>query len=163
MDKAKLMSMTLVTLSQAVGKKLKEQGAILATAESCSGGGLGFWVTSVEASSDWFDRGFITYSDAAKIELLGVNPVTLETYGAVSEETVREMAEGALKKSYADTSIAITGIAGPSGGTAEKPVGTVWIAWARRGANTKVSCECFSGDRQRVREQTIEKALRGLL
>lgn len=157
------MSAVLMQLAQDVGSKLKQQGSILTVAESCTGGGLGYCITSIEGSSDWFERGFITYSDAAKIEILGVNPATLESYGAVSEETVREMAEGALAKSYADISIAITGIAGPTGGTAQKPVGTVWIAWAKRNSGSQARVEVFTGDRKHIREQAIEKALTGLL
>lgn len=157
------MTMSLEALVQEVGKKLKKDGHILSVAESCTGGGLGYWISSMDGSSLWFERGFITYSDAAKIELLGVNPATLQTHGAVSEETVREMAEGALAKSYADISLAITGIAGPSGGTTQKPIGTVWIGMARRNHPTQAKYYQFTGSRQAVRRQAIENALAQLL
>src|SRR3990167_3251020 len=119
------MTDAIAKLAIATGIALKKHHLTLATAESCTGGGLSYWLTSVPHSSQWFERGFITYSNAAKIELLQVNPATLETFGAVSEPTAREMAEGALKHSQAKLSIAITGTAGPDGGTALKPVGTV--------------------------------------
>jgi nicotinamide-nucleotide amidase len=157
------MTATLQQLAKAVGESLRNQHLLLATAESCTGGGLSFWITSIPDSSQWFDRGFVTYSNAAKIELLGVNPVTLDTFGAVSEPTVREMAEKALVNSDADVSIAITGIAGPSGGTPDKPVGTVWIAWARLNAPTQTFVDVFIGNRAEIREKVIEKALYTLL
>lgn len=157
------MARLIEKLAKEVGDALKEGGLKLVTAESCTGGGLSYWVTSIAGSSDWFDRGFVTYSDAAKSELLGVNPQTIATFGAVSEQTVREMAEGALNHSHADISIAVTGIAGPTGGSAQKPVGTVWIAWARRDYSTLASVDIFPGNRQTIRFLAIEKALQGLL
>ncbi len=159
-----LMKMTtLENLVVEANKKLKEKRLKLATAESCTGGGVGFWITSVAGSSDCFDRGFITYSNEAKIEQLGVNPYTLESFGAVSEQIAREMAEGALRNSDADVSIAITGIAGPDGGTPNKPVGTVWIAYSNCTQTTEAIVDVFSGNRQQVREQAIAKALSYLL
>lgn len=153
----------LQQLARKTGEALKKRGLKLATAESCTGGGLAYWITSIPGSSDWFDRGFVTYSDASKTEILGVNPATIDTFGAVSEQTVREMAEGALHKSGAGMSIAITGIAGPTGGTTEKPVGTVWIAWSSEDFETKTHWELFSGNRIEIREKVIERALEKLL
>src|SRR3990167_5136864 len=116
--------MNLEPLAKELGTTLKPRGLLLATAESCTGGGLSYWITSVPGSSDWYERGFVTYSNAAKIEMLGVRSATLEKFGAVSEEIAREMALGALAHSKANVSIAVTGIAGPDGGTPDKPVGT---------------------------------------
>lgn len=146
-----------------VADRLKSLGLILATAESCTGGGLSYWLTSLPGSSDWFDRGFVTYSNAAKIDMLGVSPITLDTHGAVSLETAKEMAEGVLQHSKASVSISITGIAGPDGGTTEKPVGTVWIAWGKKGAATTVKHHLFTGDRQAIRLEAMVTALSGLL
>lgn len=154
---------TLGKLAVEANKVLKEKRLKLATAESCTGGGVGYWITSVPGSSDCFDRGFITYTNEAKIEQLGINPLTLNTFGAVSEQIASEMAEGALRNSNADVSIAITGIAGPDGGTPAKPVGTVWIAFASCTQPTEAIVDIFSGDRQQVREQSIAKALSFLL
>jgi nicotinamide-nucleotide amidase len=138
---------------------LRQQQLHLTTAESCTGGGLSYYLTSIPGSADWFERGFTTYSNAAKVELLGVLPATLDTFGAVSEQTAREMAEGALRHSKAQVSIAITGIAGPSGGSAEKPVGTVWIAWAKINSETIFQKNIYTGDRQDVRLQAMVTAL----
>lgn len=146
-----------------VADRLKASGLILATAESCTGGGLSYWLTSLPGSSDWFDRGFVTYSNAAKIDMLGVNPTTLDTHGAVSGETAKEMAEGVLKHSGASVSISITGIAGPDGGSAEKPVGTVWIGWGKKGDATTVKHHLFTGDRQAIRLEAMVVALSVLL
>lgn len=154
---------TIKKLVLKVSKELTQYGLKLVTAESCTGGGLSYWITSVPGSSDWFERGFVTYSDAAKVELLRVNPITIKKFGAVSEQTAREMAEGALEKSHADISIAITGIAGPTGGSLEKPVGMVWIALAKRGFATKTEMHIFPGDRQEIRLRSIAKALEKLL
>ena len=142
-----------------LGKKLQKLKLTCATAESCTGGGIAYWITSVSGSSIWFDRGFVTYTNTAKIDLLGVNPKTLEKYGAVSEETAIEMAKGALSNSKADIAVATTGIAGPDGGTAEKPVGTVWLAYAVRGGKSFAHKYVLDGDRKSIREQTIDYAL----
>ncbi|EKD55509.1 MAG: competence-damage inducible protein CinA [uncultured bacterium] len=157
------MSHTIQKLSSALGAQLKKRQWKLVTAESCTGGGLAYFVTHVAGSSDWFERGFVTYSNLAKEELLGVKAATLRQYGAVSEETAREMAEGALRHSKGDVSIAITGIAGPSGGTVEKPVGTVWFGLAGNHAKTKTSVHVLSGNREKIREQSIQIALEKLL
>ncbi len=134
----------------------------ITTAESCTGGGLAQLLTSIPGSSGWFERGFVTYSNESKSDMLGVKKDTLEKYGAVSEAVAREMAEGALKNSHADVSVAITGIAGPDGGSLEKPVGTVWFAWCFFGV-TVSECQHFEGDRARVREQAIAFAMEGFL
>ncbi|MBM3345942.1 MAG: CinA family protein, partial [Betaproteobacteria bacterium] len=123
---------TLSALAAGLGAVLRERSLMLATAESCTGGWVGQAVTAVSGSSDWYDRGFITYSNAAKQEMLGVSPDTIERHGAVSEQTAREMAVGALTHSRAQLALAITGVAGPLGGTAHNPVGTVCFAWAMR-------------------------------
>ena len=146
-------------LAQTVGTELKKRRFLLTTAESCTGGGIGYWITSIPGSSMWFDRGFITYSNTAKIQMLNVSKKTLEQYGSVSEQTACEMANGALKNSNAAFSIAVTGIAGPEGGTLEKPVGTVWIALAAHNKSTTAFKHFFSGNRQIIREQTIIAAL----
>lgn len=151
-------------LAEQLGLCLKRQNRILALAESCTGGGIAAAVTDVSGSSVWFDRGFVTYSNAAKVELLGVQPRTLRTQGAVSAETAREMAAGALAHSSADLALAVTGIAGPEGGTTDKPVGTVFVAWLQRGSE-EAACvrKQFSGDRQNIRQQTVLFCLQQLL
>jgi nicotinamide-nucleotide amidase len=157
------MSNDLLSLADQLGRQLKEKGQMLALAESCTGGWIAQSVTEIAGSSAWFDRGFVTYSNAAKVGMLGVRESTLEQYGAVSPQTASEMVAGALKFSEADIALAVTGIAGPGGGTAEKPVGLVFIAWQRRGQ----SCHCleqhFEGGRNAVRRQTVQKALQCLL
>ena len=157
------MSITTIKLAKEIGFALKKESLMLTTAESCTGGGLSYWITSTPGSADWFDRGFVTYSNAAKIEMLGVKPKTIEMFGAVSKETVQEMAEGALQRSHAQISIAITGIAGPSGGSTEKPVGTVWIAWAKPSSPLQTAKYVFPGGRQKVRTDAIKTALEKLL
>ena len=142
--------------------RLREQGWWLSCAESCTGGGIAAALTDAAGSSNWFDRGFVTYSNRAKQEMLDVSADTLARFGAVSRETVVEMAAGALDRSNADLSVAVTGIAGPGGGTPDKPVGTVWIAWASKEGVDAV-CEHFSGDRAAVRSATVDAALSGLL
>lgn len=144
-----------------LGAHLQRQGWYLVTAESCTGGWLAEAVTSVAGSSAWFDRGFVTYSDAAKQEILAVNAATLAQHGAVSEATVLEMVAGALARSQAQVGVAISGIAGPSGGTLEKPVGTVWIAYALP-QRIYAQKSFFSGDRRSIREQTVITALQRL-
>lgn len=146
-----------------LGNELKVRKLKLACAESCTGGGLAYWLTSVAGSSAWFDRGFVTYSNEAKIDLIGVKSSTLDQHGAVSSETALEMAEGTLKNSNADISIAITGIAGPDGGSKEKPVGTVFIACATKDHYINVERYNFAGDRQQIRLQAMATAVETLL
>ncbi|MBA3023146.1 MAG: nicotinamide-nucleotide amidase [Gammaproteobacteria bacterium] len=150
-------------LSTQVGAALKSHGMMLATAESCTGGGIAQAVTSVSGSSAWFERGFVTYSNLSKQQMLGVQEATLIAYGAVSEAVVREMAEGALRNSTAQVSLAVSGIAGPDGGTPDKPVGTVWFAWALADGVTTALRHRFSGDRDEVRAQAVRVALQGIL
>jgi nicotinamide-nucleotide amidase len=149
-------------LAAQVGQALKAAGAKLATAESCTGGWVAQSLTSIAGSSDWFERGYVTYSNAAKREDLGVPARTLESHGAVSEETARAMATGALKKTGADATVAVTGIAGPGGGSPAKPVGTVCFAWAR-GGKIRSETKRFDGDRESVRRQSVIHALQGVL
>ena len=149
-------------LAQQVGVALKAHGMTLVTAESCTGGGVAQAVTMISGSSEWFDRGFVTYSNTAKEEMLGVAPDTLEQHGAVSEQTVREMADGALQYSRAQVALSVSGIAGPSGGTPEKPVGTVWFAWATSD-NVQAVCHQLTGDRDAVRAKSVQIALQGVL
>ena len=146
-----------------LGEQLRARGAMLATAESCTGGLIAAVCTSVAGSSDWFERGFVTYSNAAKTEMLGVDATLIAAHGAVSAEVVRAMAEGALRHSSAHLAIAVTGVAGPSGGTPAKPVGTVWFALAQRGAAAEAELLQLGGDRTAVREQTLAFALQRLL
>lgn len=152
----------LARAARAVGERLLALGQTLVTAESCTGGWIAKTVTDVSGSSGWFDCGIVAYSYEAKQGLLGVRPETLIRHGAVSEETVLEMVSGALIHSGAGVGVAVTGIAGPSGGTADKPVGTVWIAWKRRGGYPVMKQFRFDGDRDDVRRQTVAAALRGL-
>src|SRR5688572_1567743 len=155
-------SRVMENLAKTVGESLKARAQQLVTAESCTGGWVAQVVTAVAGSSAWFERGFVTYSNSAKQELLGVRTETFARHGAVSEETAREMALGALARSKADVAVAVTGVAGPSGGSPEKPVGTVCFAWAdRRGACSEK--RHFSGDRESVRRQSVVHALEGVL
>jgi len=135
---------------------------MVAVAESCTGGRIASAMTSLPGSSHWFDRGFVTYSNSAKTEMLGVSTAILAAYGAVSEQTAAAMAEGALANSHAGISVAVTGIAGPDGGTDQKPVGTVCLAWSDRQI-TRTTTVLFSGDRESVREQTVVMSIQGLL
>ncbi|HEY7238297.1 MAG TPA: CinA family protein [Burkholderiales bacterium] len=150
------------TLAKKLGERLKRKNEMLATAESCTGGWAAQVVTSVAGSSAWFERGFVTYSNAAKQELLGVRAQTLRAHGAVSEETAREMARGALERSEATVALSITGVAGPAGGTPEKPVGTVCFAWAR-GAEVRSETHRLAGDRESIRRQSVILALEGVM
>ena len=150
-------------LATRLGRALEARGWTLVTAESCTGGLIAGAITGIAGSSAWFDRGFVTYSNAAKVAMLGVRPETLAASGAVSEATAREMATGALATSAADLAVAVTGIAGPSGGTPDKPVGLVCFAWARRGGIVDVSTTHLAGDRAAVREAAVATALDGLL
>ena len=148
-------------LADELGRRLKAGGELLVTAESCTGGWVAQAVTAIAGSSAWFERGFVTYSNDAKRELLGVALNTLKTHGAVSEETAKEMALGALARSKGTLSIAITGVAGPSGGTPEKPVGMVCFGWARTGRPARTETRRFQGDRESVRKQSVIYALEG--
>lgn len=153
----------LYRLAESVGNALKQHSMMLATAESCTGGWVGEAVTAVPGSSGWFDRGFVTYTNEAKQEMLGVATATLDQHGAVSEQTVREMVSGALNNSRAQVALAISGIAGPGGGTPEKPVGTVWFAWSFKNGAVASERQQFAGDRYEVRRQAVKVALQGLL
>jgi len=155
--------MDLDTLAAQVGDRLLRRGLMLAIAESCTGGWVAQAITAISGSSQWFERGFVTYSNAAKMELLGVQAATLEQHGAVSEATVREMAEGALRHSHAQVAVAVSGVAGPGGGSLEKPVGTVCLAWAGGGADTRAECRMFLGNREAVRRQAVAAVLEGLV
>ncbi|OGA35881.1 MAG: damage-inducible protein CinA [Betaproteobacteria bacterium RIFCSPLOWO2_12_FULL_64_23] len=158
-----MASDTLTTLATLVGAKLKAQGVMFAAAESCTGGWVAQTVTAIAGSSGWFDRGFVTYSDAAKQEMLGVSARTLASHGAVSEETAREMAAGALAHSRAQVAVAITGVAGPGGGSPEKPVGMVCFAWAVKDRAPSAQTRHFKGNRESVRRQSVIFALQGTL
>ncbi len=154
---------SLLALATDLGAALQARGWTLALAESCTGGWVAQTVTAIARSSAWFDRGFVTYSNAAKREMLGVSRLTLETHGAVSEHTALEMALGALKHSHANITAAITGIAGPDGGTPEKPVGMVCLAWTTSEGLSESATLHFTGDREQVRQQSVKVALEGLL
>lgn len=153
----------ILTLVAEVGTALKISGERIVTAESCTGGELAQSLTSVPGSSSWFERGYVTYSDRSKTEMLGVPAGLIVDHGAVSEQAVRAMAEGALARSGASLSVAITGIAGPGGGSTDKPVGTVWIGWSRAGRATRAKRFLFTGDRNVIRGHSVRAALRGLV
>lgn len=146
-----------------VGARLLARGRMLATAESCTGGWVAQVLTAMPGSSAWFERGFVTYSNQAKMEMLGVRPETLAAFGAVSEETATEMVWGVLTHSPAEVALAITGIAGPSGGSPEKPVGTVCFAWGLKGCSPITQRMLFAGDRQAIRASSVHHAIRKLL
>ena len=152
----------LRALAEALGQRLRAAREHLVTAESCTGGWIAKTVTDIAGSSDWFDCGMAAYSYEAKQALLRVRPQTLETHGAVSRETAVEMVSGALVNSGASIAVAVTGIAGPGGGSDDKPVGTVWIAWKHRGGYAQAQLFRFDGDREAVRRQTVAAALEGL-
>ena len=154
---------TLYRLAEEVGAALKSRRLMLATAESCTGGWMSEAVTMVPGSSDWFERGFVTYTYISKREMLGVKEATLDKHGAVSEEVVREMAEGALARSHAQVAVAVSGVAGPAGGTPDKPVGYVCFAWGMKDGKPRSETKRFSGDREAVRKQSVEHALAGIL
>ncbi len=149
--------------SRQLGEACLLARASIATAESCTGGGVGEAITRTAGSSAWFDRGFVTYSDAAKVDLLGVKQETIGSHGAVSEAVAREMAVGALHQSDADFAVAVTGVAGPGGGSPSKPVGLVWFAWASLEGEVRAKFEIFGGDRAAVRQQAVLEALNGLV
>ena len=149
-------------LVEALARELKARGLMMATAESCTGGLIAGACTEVSGSSEWFERGFVTYSNAAKSELLGVPMALIDQHGAVSEPVARAMAAGAMAHSPAQLAVAVTGVAGPTGGSAEKPVGTVWFGWATP-AGVFTEHQRFDGDRAAVRQATVQHALSGLL
>lgn len=153
----------LLSLTEKVAVTLKNKHYLLASSESCTGGWLAKSCTDISGSSSWFDRGFVTYSNQSKHDLINVSLSTLEKYGAVSKQTATEMAQGTLINSNADISVAITGIAGPDGGTTEKPVGTVWIAWSTKKGTNKTELFQLSGNREQVRYQAVIKALQGII
>jgi nicotinamide-nucleotide amidase len=157
------MDAELYELSGRIGDALKARKLMMACAESCTGGWIGQAVTMVPGSSKWFDRGFVTYTNEAKQDMLGVSAATLQECGAVSEQTVLEMVEGALSRSRAQIAVAVSGIAGPDGGTPQKPVGTVALAWGQKGGASKARSIHFQGDRDAVRRQSVIAALEGLL
>lgn len=157
------MGSELYQLAERLGQQLRAAGLRVATAESCTGGAIGAAITAVPGSSGWFDCGFISYSNQAKQRLLDVPPQTLQQYGAVSSETVAAMVQGALRHSAADLAVAVSGIAGPDGGSADKPVGTVWIAWGGNSQALQTRRFLFAGDRHAIQRQTVEQALQGLL
>lgn len=157
------MDIELYGLSEKVGAALKAGNLMMAAAESCTGGWIGQAVTMVPGSSKWFDRGFVTYTNEAKQEMLGVGAETLKEFGAVSEQTVREMAAGVLARSRAQVAVAVSGIAGPDGGSPKKPVGTVMLAWGEKGGTIASRTMHFAGDRDAVRRQTVIAALEGIV
>jgi nicotinamide-nucleotide amidase len=157
------MNSQISILVQQVADALLEHHFMLATAESCTGGGIAAALTDLAGSSQWFDRGFVTYSNQAKQDMLGVTDAALASYGAVSEIVVAEMVTGALAHSGAQVVVAVSGIAGPGGATSDKPVGMVCLAWQVTGSEPVVRTEFFSGDRVAVRAKTVECALRGVL
>jgi nicotinamide-nucleotide amidase len=153
----------LSVLAIELGARLLTRGEALATAESCTGGLIAKLLTDIPGSSRWFERGIVSYSNAAKHELLGVQEAVIAAHGAVSAATVIAMADGLLARAPVQWTISVSGIAGPDGGTPDKPVGTVWLAWAGKGIATAASRFVFPGDREAVRRQSAEAALRGLL
>lgn len=154
----------LTRLAQRLGHALSARGLLATTAESCTGGGVAYAITDIAGSSAWFERSFVTYSNTAKTEMLGVPAGLIAEQGAVSEAVVQAMAKGACAHSHAQLSVAISGIAGPDGGTPDKPVGTVWLAWYLQPANRLTSrCLQLAGDRAQVRQQAIAAALEGCL
>ena len=153
----------ITEIARNLGRLAKRRGADIVVAESCTGGGVAAAITRVSGSAKWFDRGFVTYSNAAKHEMLGVAKRTLGNHGAVSEAVAIEMAKGALRHASADVSVAVTGIAGPTGGSRSKPVGLVWFAWAARKHGVQARVFRFKGDRVEVRRQAVAMALQGLV
>ena len=157
------MDPELYELAGRVGDALRSATLKMTAAESCTGGWIGQAMTMVPGSSNWFERGFVTYTNESKQEMLGVSAETLKKWGAVSEQTVQEMATGALDASRAQLAVAVSGVAGPGGGTPNKPVGTVCIAWCVKGRPPKARTFRFSGDRDSVRRQSVIAALEGLI
>ncbi len=157
------MDRELAELSSTLGSICRERRLVVATAESCTGGWAAQVITHTAGSSAWFDRGFITYTNVSKTAMLGVRMDTLSAFGAVSPETAGEMAAGVIAHSQASIALAITGIAGPTGGSPERPVGTVCFAWCRRGGSPSCERQLFAGDREAVRKQAVIHALTGLI
>jgi len=153
----------IIELAARLGAALQQRKLTLATAESCTGGLIAGAITEIAGSSEWFERGMVTYSNEAKMEMLGVPADCMEQFGAVSEETARAMAEGALERSRAAVAVAVTGVAGPGGGSAAKPVGMVCFGWAFRGRPAETETEQFPGDRATVREMSVRHALLGII
>ena len=153
----------LLQLSQHLGEQLQQRNWHIATAESCTGGGVAAAITAVPGSSGWFEYGIVCYANSAKQKLLGVNATTLEREGAVSEAVVIEMARGVLTLAQADIAVAISGVAGPDGGSPEKPVGTVWFAWVTASKEIKSEVKIFDGDRAAIQKQAVVFALEGAL
>ncbi|MDO7598097.1 MAG: nicotinamide-nucleotide amidohydrolase family protein [Pseudomonadota bacterium] len=153
----------LLQFTSQVAQRLLAVNWRLSVSESCTGGWLGKCCTDLAGSSTWFERGFITYSNQAKQDLLHVKESTIQQFGAVSEQTASEMVQGALAESMADISVAITGVAGPDGGTIDKPVGTVWFAWVTKYSVVKTQCCHFEGDRESIRRQAVKLALQGII
>jgi nicotinamide-nucleotide amidase len=158
-----IMDAELLTLAAQLGLHLKANAKTVAVAESCTGGGIAQIITEIAGSSAWFDRGFVTYSNLSKVQMLAVNPGTIENFGAVSEQTALEMVLGALAHSTADCAVAVTGIAGPDGGSLEKPVGTVFIARCYKQQTAEVLRKHYFGSRHQIRTQTVKTALEWLL
>ena len=154
------MDKQITKLAEQFGEVLKAKGMMITTAESCTGGGIAQAITEIPGSSAWFDRGFVTYSNQSKVDLLQVQQNTLDQYGAVSEEVAQEMVKGALLNSNADLAVSVTGIAGPDGGTENKLVGTIYIALGQKGEVINCLRLFFTGDRANIRKQTIEAALK---
>lgn len=153
----------ITELARRLGRACKRRRVVLVVAESCTGGGLAAAITRVSGSAKWFDRGFVTYSNEAKREVLGVAAYSLRRHGAVSEEVAREMALGALARSHADVGVSITGIAGPTGGSRAKPVGLVWLAWAARSGPVQARSFRFDGNRLEVRMQSVAMGIQGVI
>ena len=153
----------LAALAASLAGKILEHELKLASAESCTGGWIAKCLTDISGSSEWFERGFVTYSNSAKMTMLGVSADTLASHGAVSEESVREMAAGAVRHSQAQVAVAVSGVAGPTGGSSEKPVGTVWIAWSWPDRSVSAKRFQFGGNREAVRRAAVMEALKGLL
>ena len=157
------MDQALYRLAVRLGRELARRQLMVATAESCTGGWIAQAITMVPGSSAWFERGFVTYTYISKREMLGVKGASLARHGAVSEQVVREMALGALRRSHAQVTVSVSGVAGPGGGVPEKPVGTVCFAWARSPRRVAVETRRFRGDRDQVRRRAVAHALRGIL
>ncbi|SEL33503.1 CinA family protein [Halomonas daqiaonensis] len=159
---SRLADLDLEALTERLGHRCREQGITVTAAESCTGGGVASAITAVAGSSDWFETGYVTYANGAKTRLLGVPQALLAEQGAVSREVVEAMVVGACRDSGAELGVAISGVAGPGGGSADKPVGTVWLAWGDA-ERAESECHHFGGDRKAVREQAVREALIGLV